>query len=76
MSPHPSPREGHHSTAQWNWSFPLSHLILLSCHAATNPLDAIAPSTRARRSGPDSAFPIGPTKSSATFLNGEPFPRK
>ena len=29
--------------------------------AEANPLDAIAPSsTRARRSGPDSAFPIGP----------------
>ena len=31
-----------------------------SFRSATNPLDAIAPSTGARRSGPDSALPIGP----------------
>jgi hypothetical protein len=27
ISPHPSSREGHHSTARWNSSFLLSHLI-------------------------------------------------
>jgi hypothetical protein len=33
-SPHPSPREGHHSTAGWSSSFLLSRLILHGCHAA------------------------------------------
>ena len=33
-SPHPSSREGHLSTAQWNSSFLLSDLILLRFHAA------------------------------------------
>ena len=33
-SPHPSSREGHHSTTRWSSSFLLSHLILCSCHAA------------------------------------------
>jgi hypothetical protein len=34
-SPHPSSREGHHSTARWSSSFLLSHLILYGPHAAT-----------------------------------------
>jgi hypothetical protein len=33
-SPHPSSREGHHSTARWSSSFLLSRLILWSSHAA------------------------------------------
>ena len=33
-SPHPSSREGHHSTARWSSSFLLSDLILLRFHAA------------------------------------------
>ncbi len=33
-SPHPSSREGHHSTAGWSSSFFLSHLILHGRHAA------------------------------------------
>jgi hypothetical protein len=33
-SPHPSSREGHPSSARWNASFLLSHLILLGSHAA------------------------------------------
>src|SRR5262245_51467706 len=33
-SPHPSSREGHHSTARWISSFLLSHLILYGFHAA------------------------------------------
>jgi hypothetical protein len=33
-SPHPSSREGHHSTARWSSSFLLSHLILHGSHAA------------------------------------------
>src|SRR5450830_1106677 len=33
-SPHPSSREGHLSTAWWNSSFLLSHLILHGSHAA------------------------------------------
>ena len=33
-SPHPSSREGHHSTARWSSSFLLSHLILNGSHAA------------------------------------------
>src|SRR4249919_4336848 len=33
-SPHPSSREGHHSTAPWSSSFLLSRLILHSSHAA------------------------------------------
>ena len=32
-SPHPSSREGHHSTAWWSSSFLLSHVILSCCHA-------------------------------------------
>jgi hypothetical protein len=34
ISPHPSSREGHHSTARWSSSFLLSGLILHGCHAA------------------------------------------
>ena len=34
-SPHPSSREGHHSTARWSSSFLLSDLILYGFHAAT-----------------------------------------
>ena len=34
ISPHPSSREGHHSTARWNSSFLLSYLILHGSHAA------------------------------------------
>ncbi len=34
-SPHPSSREGHHSTAGWSSSFLLSHVILRGFHAAT-----------------------------------------
>ena len=33
-SPHPSSREGHHSTAGWSSSFLLSNLILYRVHAA------------------------------------------
>ena len=33
-SPHPSSREGHHSTAGWSLGFLLSHLILYDSHAA------------------------------------------
>ena len=33
-SPHPSSREGHHSTARWSSSVLLSHLVLHGCHAA------------------------------------------
>jgi hypothetical protein len=38
ISPHPSSREGHHSTAQWNSSFLLSHLIPHRSHAAATSL--------------------------------------
>jgi hypothetical protein len=34
-SPHPSSREGHHSTARWSSSFLLSHLIPYGPHAPT-----------------------------------------
>lgn len=34
ISPHPSSREGHHSTTRWSSSFLLSGLIPLGCHAA------------------------------------------
>ena len=34
ISPHPSSREGHHSTARWSSSVLLSDLILHGCHAA------------------------------------------
>jgi hypothetical protein len=34
ISPHPSSREGHHSTAGWSSGFLLSHLILYGSHAA------------------------------------------
>src|SRR5271169_1374507 len=34
-SPHPSSREGHHSTTRWSSSFLLSDLILWGRHAAT-----------------------------------------
>src|SRR4029453_13256186 len=35
-SPHPSSREGHHSTARWSSSFLLSRLILPGFHAAAH----------------------------------------
>jgi hypothetical protein len=34
ISPHPSSREGHHSTARWSSRFLLLHLILHGFHAA------------------------------------------
>ncbi len=34
ISPHPSSREGHHSTVRWSSSFPLLHLILHGSHPA------------------------------------------
>jgi hypothetical protein len=34
-SPHPSSREGHHSTTGWSSNFLLSNLIWRGCHAAT-----------------------------------------
>src|SRR5271170_4129113 len=37
-SPHPSSREGHHSTTWWNSSILLSHLILHGLHAAVTSL--------------------------------------
>ena len=37
-SPHPSSREGHHSTAGWSSSFLLSHLILHDSHAVATSL--------------------------------------
>src|SRR5258706_10097706 len=37
-SPHPSSREGHHSTTRWISSFLLSYLILHGRHAATTSL--------------------------------------
>ena len=37
-SPHPSSREGHHSTAWWSSSFLLSHLILHSSQATATSL--------------------------------------
>jgi len=38
ISPHPSSREGHHSTDRWSSSFLLLHVILHGCHhpAATS----------------------------------------
>src|SRR5450830_836720 len=36
-SPHPSSREGHHSTARWSSGFLLLHLILHGFHAAATP---------------------------------------
>jgi hypothetical protein len=49
-SPHPSSREGHHSTAGWISSFLLSHLILHGPHAvATSRVQRNAvPSTQMR----------------------------
>src|SRR5215470_3564351 len=46
-SPHPSYREGHHSTARWSSSFLLSDLMLHSFHAA-----AVACSRVQRKSVP------------------------
>jgi hypothetical protein len=37
-SPHPSSREGHHSTTGWTSRFLLSHLILQGCHTAATSL--------------------------------------
>ena len=49
-SPHPSSREGHHSTAGWISSFLLSHLILHGPHAvATSRVQRnVVPSTQMR----------------------------
>jgi hypothetical protein len=51
-SPHPSSREGHHSTAGWNSSFLLSDLILHGVHAAAAPCSRVhrnsVPSTQMR----------------------------
>src|ERR1700721_1086849 len=38
ISPHPSSREGHHSTARWSSDFLLSRLILNCSHAAATSL--------------------------------------
>ncbi len=34
ISPHPSSREGHHSTTRWSSNFLLSSLVVCGCHAA------------------------------------------
>jgi len=49
-SPHPSSREGHHSTAWWNAGFLLSHLLLGGAHAAAASLVHLnsVPSTQMR----------------------------
>jgi transposase len=51
-SPHPSSREGHHSTASWSSSFLLSDLILHGFHAAAAPCSRVqrnsVPSTQMR----------------------------
>jgi hypothetical protein len=51
-SPHPSSREGHHSTARWSSSFPLSRLILPGFHAAAGVCSRVqqnsVPSTQMR----------------------------
>jgi len=51
-SPHPSSREGHHSTAGWSSSFLLLDLILHSFHAATGACSRVqrnsVPSTQMR----------------------------
>ena len=38
ISPHPSSRKGHHSTARWSSDFLLSRLILNGSHAAATSL--------------------------------------
>ena len=51
-SPHPSSREGHHSTARWSSSFLLSDLILPGFHAAAGACSRVqrnsVPSTQMR----------------------------
>src|SRR5271167_544979 len=51
-SPHPSSREGHHSTARWNSSFLLLDLILHGFHAAAGTCSRVqrnsVPSTQMR----------------------------
>jgi hypothetical protein len=51
-SPHPSSREGHHSTARWRSSFLLSRLILPDFHAAAGACSRVqrnsVPSTQMR----------------------------
>ncbi len=51
-SPHPSSREGHHSTARWSSSFLLSDLILHGFHAAATACSRVhwnsVPSTHMR----------------------------
>src|SRR5262245_2131999 len=51
-SPHPSSREGHHSTARWSSSFLLSRLILPGFHAAARTCSRVhrnsVPSTQMR----------------------------
>ena len=51
-SPHPSSREGHHSTARWSSSFLLSRLILPGFHAAAGTCSRVqrnsVPSTQMR----------------------------
>ena len=51
-SPHPSSREGHHSTARWSSSFLLLHLIVRGFHAAVATCSRVqrnsAPSTQMR----------------------------
>ena len=51
-SPHPSSREGHHSTARWSSSFLLSDLILHGFHAAAGACSRVqrnsVPSTQMR----------------------------
>ena len=57
ISPHPSSREGHHSTARWNSSFLLSHLIrrlsgflsLVSCAALAHELSILFAKVAERR---------------------------
>src|SRR5262245_14124861 len=66
-SPHPSSREGHHSTAGWSSSFLLLRLVLGSSHAATASLvqRKSVPSTQVARDPryPASVATIAPAAS-------------
>ena len=68
-SPHPSSREGHHSTARWSSSFLLSHIILSCCHAtaASRVQRNSVPSTISVRCDEVTLFSHSPAGAEATI---------
>ena len=75
-SPHPSSREGHHSTAGWSSSFLLSDVILYGLHAAAGACSRVQRNSVPSTQGHDRLFnPAAPGNLHRPGLEPAPFLR-